>query len=392
MRRRDFVCFAARCVATCAAASLTPWAGLLPAPGLGPGEALAQAPPRELGWLGVKESPWFEALAGKAVRCGLCPRECELGPGERGYCRVRENRDGKLFTLVYGNPCALNVDPIEKKPFFHVLPGSASFSIATAGCNMDCKFCQNWEISQASPDDTPNYQLSPVAVAEMAQRYDCLSVASTYVEPTIFTEYMIDVGKEVQPKRMLNVMHSNGFIKAGPLDALCERLDAACVDLKGFTEEYYSSMTDGELAPVLAALRQLRRRGKHIELVTLLVPGRNDDMAVIRDMCAWVRDELGPDTPLHFSRFAPRYKLKSLPPTPLETLEKARETALAVGLRYVYLGNVPGSAGECTWCPRCNAELVSRVGYMTTVKALDLGKAACAQCGEHIPGLWTLPA
>jgi pyruvate formate lyase activating enzyme len=359
--------------------------------GIGPAvrRTLAAAPLVDKGRLGAMPSPYFTPLADKRVRCTLCPNGCEISAGERGACRVRENRDGRLVSLAYGNPCAVNIDPIEKKPFFHVLPGTMSFSIATAGCNFDCKFCQNWQISQARPDDTFNYDLPPDAVAAEAARAGCRSVASTYVEPTIFAEYMIDAGKAVRPAGMLNVMHSNGYIEEGPLGDLCKVLDAACIDLKGFSEAYYRDMTGGTLAPVLATLKRLKALGVHTEIVNLVVTGRNDDLDGIRSMCRWVRDELGPETPLHFTRFYPLYKLKSVEPTPVATLDRAREAGRAEGLRFVYVGNVPGHPGQHTDCPGCGARLIERVGFQSTVLALKDGK--CTACGREIPGIWKEP-
>jgi len=339
------------------------------------------------GLIGKKLSPYFIALPGGAIKCTLCPRECAVAEGKRGHCEVRENQGGKYFSLVYGNPCAVNVDPIEKKPFFHVLPATTSFSIATAGCNFDCKFCQNWEISQARPEETMNYDLPPADVVAQAERYGARSVASTYVEPTIFFEYMRDVGQIARERKLLNVIHSNGFINPGPLDDLCKVLDAACIDLKGFTEKYYREVAEGELAPVLASLQQLKKRKVHTELVTLLVPGKNDDVKTLRAMAEWIGKELGPETPLHFTRFYPKYKYKTLPPTPVETLERARATALEVGLQYVYLGNVGGHEAESTFCPRCKTKLIERMGYETTVLRLD--KGACTVCGLAIPGIWS---
>ncbi len=355
------------------------------APGL-----LAPARAAELvaqkGRLGAFPSPYFAAEPGGAVRCTLCPRGCHIDPGGRGHCEVRENRNGTLTSLVYANPCAVHVDPVEKKPFFHVLPGTRSLSLATAGCNLDCAFCQNWEISQARPEDTANYDLPPPAAVLLARQFACASLASTYVEPTIFMEYMLALGRECRAAGMLNVMHSNGYVREKPLSDLCAVLDAACIDLKGFSEDYYREVTGGELAPVLDSLKLLRSRGVHLELVTLLVPGRNDDPAELTALAAWVRDNLGPDTPLHLTRFYPAYKLKALAPTPVETMERARDTARAAGLSFVYLGNVPGHPAESTSCPHCGRELIRRIGYQSEVTGLKDGR--CAGCGRGIPGIW----
>ncbi len=338
------------------------------------------------GLIGARLSPYFTALPEGRVRCELCPRRCETSKGERGYCRVRENRDGKYYSLVYGNPCAVHVDPVEKKPLFHVLPSTTSFSIATAGCNFNCKFCQNWEISQASPEDTLNYEFSPEQVVERALQYRCASIASTYVEPTIFIEYMIEIGKQAKQKRILNVMHSNGYINQAPLDDLCEHLDAACIDLKGITEEYYRDMTEGTLGPVLATLKHLRRRSIHTEIVNLVVPGKNDGMDKIKALSRWVLEELGPEVPLHFSRFYPLYKLKSLEPTPVSTLEQAWNTACKEGLKFVYIGNLPGHPAENTLCPSCGQVVIERVGY--SIKKISLKDGKCTGCGRKIPGIW----
>ncbi|MBW1695786.1 MAG: AmmeMemoRadiSam system radical SAM enzyme [Deltaproteobacteria bacterium] len=374
--RREFL---SRCAMVCTGSTLL---------GLSAFWGSAGAVSLKRGLIGKKLSPYFTSLGNQIIRCDLCPRECEVAPGDRGYCEVRENMGGKYYSLVYGNPCAVHIDPIEKKPFYHVLPSSRSFSLATAGCNFDCKFCQNWEISQARPDDTYNYQLSPEQVVASALQYRCESIASTYVEPTIFAEYMIDIGRLIKQQPLLKVMHSNGFINEKPLDDLCEVLDAACIDLKGFTEEYYESITEGSLEPVLNTIKRLVAKGIHTELVTLLVPGKNDDMELIRAMCQWVRKELGEDVPIHFTRFYPRYKLKSIPPTPVSTLEKACSVALEEGLNYAYIGNVADHPAGHTYCPHCKKMLIRRIGYR--VKVLELNNGKCKNCGRPIAGIWNL--
>jgi len=289
------------------------------------------------GLIKTKRSPYFKKLNDKSIMCTLCPKQCVVAEGHRGYCEVRENRGGVYYSLVYGNPCAVHIDPIEKKPFFHVLPGSGVFSLATAGCNFDCKFCQNWEISQAKPEETFNYDLPPSQVVALTKEYNCSAIASTYVEPTIFYEYMYDIGRLTAKENILNTCHSNGYINPEPLKALCKYLDAACIDLKAFSEKFYREETEGNLAPVLETLKILKEQDVHIEIVNLVIPTKNDHMKMIKEMVEWIKETLGPHIPLHFTRFYPRYKLKNLPPTPVQTLERARDLALKAGLNLMAL-------------------------------------------------------
>ena len=339
------------------------------------------------GFIKTKLSPYFTSLDGGEVQCELCPHKCRVSKGKRGLCRVRENRDGHYYTLVYGNPCAVHLDPIEKKPFFHVLPATSSLSIATAGCNFQCKFCQNWEISQASPEDLYNIDFPPESLVQKAKEAKAQSIAYTYVEPTIFYEYMLDTAQLAKKAGLLNVYHSNGFINPAPLRNLCKVLDAADIDLKGFTDGFYQELCSGELAPVLNTLKILKQEKVHIEITNLMIPTKNDEMSVVKEMCLWIKKELGPDTPIHFSRFYPLYRLKNLPPTPVSTLEKARAAALSAGLEYVYIGNVPGHESESTFCPKCKKLLIQRTGYMVGEIHLKGGK--CGYCGKPIPGIWT---
>jgi pyruvate formate lyase activating enzyme len=339
------------------------------------------------GFIKTKLSSYFTPLGGGEVQCELCPQKCRVSKGKRGLCRVRENRDGNYYTLVYGNPCAVHLDPIEKKPFFHVLPSTSSFSIATAGCNFQCKFCQNWEISQASPEDLYNIDFPPESVVQKAKEAKAQSIAYTYVEPTIFYEYMLDTAQLAKKAGLLNVYHSNGFINPTPLRNLCKVLDAADIDLKGFTEGFYQELCSGELAPVLNTLKILKQEKVHVEITNLMIPTKNDDISVVKEMCLWIKKELGPETPIHFSRFYPLYRLKNLPPTPVSTLEKARTAALSAGLEYVYIGNVPGHESESTFCPKCKKLLIQRTGYMVGEIHLKGGK--CGYCGKPIPGIWT---
>jgi pyruvate formate lyase activating enzyme len=339
------------------------------------------------GLVKTKLSPYFISLEGGEIQCELCPHRCRVAKGKRGICGVRENRDGKYYSLVYGNPCAVHVDPIEKKPFFHVLPGTTSFSVATAGCNFHCKFCQNWEISQATPEEVYSQEFSPGRVVREAKAMGAHSIAYTYVEPTIFYEYMIDIGALAKKSGLLNVYHSNGFINPAPLKHLCKVLDAADIDLKGFTDNFYRELCSGALNPVLETLKTLKREKVHLEITNLVIPTKNDEMSIVKEMCLWIKKELGADTPIHFSRFYPLYKLKTLPPTPVSALDKARAVASSAGLEYVYVGNVPGHEGENTFCPRCKKVIIHRRGYMVGEINLKAGK--CRYCGKPIPGIWT---
>jgi len=338
------------------------------------------------GLIKTKLSPYFTSLDGGKIQCELCPRRCRVPKGKRGFCGVRENQEGKYYSLVYGNPCALHLDPIEKKPFFHVLPATTSFSLATAGCNFKCKFCQNWEISQASPEDVYSYEVTPEIIVKKAKEMGAHSVAYTYVEPMIFYEYMLDIAYLVRKAGLLNVTHSNGFINPDPLRNLCKVIDAANIDLKGFTETFYRELCAGEMAPVLETLKTLKKEKIHLEITNLMIPTKNDETLVVREMCLWVKKELGADTPIHFSRFYPLYKLSNLPPTPVSTLEKARAMAFSTGLEYVYIGNIPGHEGENTFCPKCKKMVIQRRGFMVGEMHLKGGK--CGYCGKPIPGIW----
>ncbi len=342
------------------------------------------------GLVNPRPAAFFTPLPGGLVRCDLCPHQCETVDGERGDCGVRENRQGKYVTLAYGNPCAVHIDPIEKKPLFHVLPGSDSYSIATAGCNLHCKFCQNWEISQVRPEETYNFDLSPAAIVQAARDTNCPTIAHTYVEPIIFYEYMEEIGRLSKPAGIINVCHSAGYINEKPLHALCEVLQAACVDLKAFTEDFYRQMVGASLAPVLAALKTLRRRGVYLEIVNLVIPQYNDNPRDLEKMCAWIKDELGELTPLHFSRFYPLYKMKNHYPTPVATLEQARQIALQAGLKYVYIGNVRENPAENTLCHHCGQLIIARLGYR--VMEIKMKEGTCGFCGTEIPGIWRQPS
>ncbi len=322
----------------------------------------------------------------KFVECTLCPKQCRMAPGQRGDCRVRYNDEGRMFSMVYGKVCAVHVDPVEKKPMFHFLPGSRAFSIATAGCNLHCLFCQNWEISQTNPEQINNRDLPPGQVVREAESSRCSSIAYTYSEPVIFYEYLEDTALLARQRGIRNIMVTAGFINREPLRRLCQVVDGANVDLKGFTEKYYREVCFGNLKTVLDTLVTMREEGVVVEVTNLVVPTLNDDMGQILRMCRWMVRELGEDVPLHFSRFYPMYKLKDLPPTPALTLERARETAQDAGLKYVYVGNVPGNPGEDTFCPSCGQLIIDRQGYRILSNHVVNGK--CGFCGEEIYGLF----
>jgi len=341
----------------------------------------------EKGFISKREAMFYKTLDGETIQCQLCPRRCTLSEGMRGFCRAREPHGGKHYSLVYGNPCAIHTDdPIEKKPLFHFLPQTITFSIATAGCNLRCKFCQNWEISQFPPEETVNYDLLPEEVVDFAIKYNRPTIAYTYSEPSVFYEYMYDTAVIAHKKGVKNMYHSNGYLNPEPLKELCKYLDGANIDLKGFTEKFYGEICGATLEPVLTTLKILKKEGVHLEITNLVVPPYNDDMEKIEEMCLWIRNNLGREVPLHFSRFYPLYKLKNLSPTPVETLEKAREVALKVGLEYVYIGNVPGHPGENTYCPKDGKLLIERRGYEILKNNVVGGK--CKFCGKPIPGVW----
>ncbi len=333
-----------------------------------------------------REASFYQKLPDRMVQCRLCPRECVVPDGQRGFCRVRENRGGKYYTLVHSRAVAAHIDPIEKKPFFHFLPGTVAFSIATGGCNVNCKFCQNWEISQARPEQLQPIYLPPDTLADAAHGRNCASLAYTYSEPTVFWEYIMDAAEAGHRQGVRSVVVSNGFMQQEPLRRLCERVDAIKIDLKSFSEKYYREIVRGELKPVLDTLVTVRKRARWMEIVYLVVPTLNDSDDEFHGVSRWIKANLGADVPIHFTRFYPLYLLKNLPPTPVQTLDRAKAIADSEGLEYVYTGNVPGSPGENTYCPRCRRLLVERAGF--TIARMDIAKGKCKHCAHPIPGIW----
>lgn len=334
----------------------------------------------------LKEAKYYLKIEGQKVWCKLCFRKCIIAEGKRGFCRVRENRGGKLYSLVYGKPAGLQIDPIELEPMYHMLPGHRNLCVFTASCNFRCKHCHNWHISQRGPEELGAKDYSPREVVEEAIRRKCKSISHSINEPTVFYEYMYDIAKEARERGLLNLFHTNGSISPEPLRQLLKYMDGVTVDLKGFTEEFYRETLSAELKPVLRTLKIIKGEGVHLEIVNLIIPTLNDDMKDIRRMCEWIKENLGEDVPLHFTRFSPTYKLTHLPRTPIKTLEAARKIAQEVGLKYVYIGNVPGHEGNNTYCPKCKKKLIHRIHFTTMSNNIEDGK--CKFCKYEIPGIW----
>lgn len=332
------------------------------------------------------EALYWKAYDDKHIQCQLCPRRCILANNQKGFCSARKNIQGKLYSLTYGQPVALHVDPIEKKPLFHVYPGTKSFSLATAGCNLRCKFCQNWEISQLDAEKVSTTNISAQELIRQAKASGSKTIAFTYTEPTIFYEYMLDIAKLAKQEGIACVMHSSGFINEQPLRELAKYLTAANIDLKGFNQKFYAEYCEGNLETVLTSLKTLKQEGVWVEITNLLIPGANDKPEDIEKLCDWVIENLGKDTPVHFSRFFPMYKLTNLSPTPVSSLERAEKIAKKKGLYFVYLGNLPISLGENTYCPFCAKPLVKRIGYTVLENKIQAGK--CPHCGATVPGIW----
>ncbi len=353
---------------------------------LAAGPAPARGQLAEKGLIRRRRSPWFSDLGGGALRCELCPRHCRLAPGQRGPCRVRENRGGRGYTLVHGNPALVQIDPVERKPFFHVLPGSRALSVSTAGCNIACKFCEVWDMALVRPEEVHAYDLPADEIVAQAREARVQSVSYAFGEPVVFFEYMLETAERAREAGLRNLLHTNGIIARPPLDALIPRLDAVNVDLKGFDPAFYREVCGGELEPVLATLRRLREAEVHVEVTHVVIPTLNDRADLQRRMFEWIRRELGPDTPLHLARFYPLYQLANLPPTPVALLDRARAAALEAGLRHVYVAKVPGHEGENTFCPGCGEKVIARLGFV--VEEVRLRDGACPTCGRAIPGRW----
>jgi len=338
----------------------------------------------------IHEAMFYDKLEGGMVRCRLCPWNCTLSKGQVGRCRTRKNIDGKLYTLIYGLVSSTAIDPIEKKPLFHFYPGAPIFSISSVGCNFRCPWCQNWEISQASPDNFVGSYMSPERVVELMKHYEVPFLAFTYNEPLIWFEYIYETAKMAKRENFYTVAVTNGHINIEPLSKLMPYLDAANIDVKAFNPETYLKIIGGKLDGVLQAIIEMKRKGVHVETTYLVIPDLNDSEDEFKKMVKWHLDNLGPETPLHISRFFPMYKYSDRSPTPIETIEKLWNIAREEGLYYVYVGNIPWHGGENTYCPHCGKLVIRRIGFDVIEWNLD-EENRCKYCGEkvHIVGrLW----
>jgi len=334
-----------------------------------------------------REAMFYERVNGQDVHCLLCPRECFIDDGERGFCRNRENREGKLYTVVHGKPCAVNIGPIEKAPLYHFVPGHFRLCVTCASCNLRCKYCHNWLLSQRSLEELDHYPHTPGEIVQEAKNRGLQSISFTYTEPTVYYEYLYDISVIAKGMGMRTSIVSNGYINREPLLKLLPVLSAVKIDLKGFSDKFYEEVSSATLGPVLKSLITVRKEGVWLEIVNLVVPTLNDDTKMIEGMCRWIKENLGLDTPLHFTRFFPNYKLTHLPATPISTLEGAYEIAKRNGLRYVYIGNVPGHMYNSTFCPSCNRRIIHRTHF--DILEMNIVNGKCGFCNFPIEGIWT---
>jgi pyruvate formate lyase activating enzyme len=336
----------------------------------------------------MKEAMLYNPLEDGKVQCILCNHRCIISSSKRGLCGVRENREGKLYTLVYGRAISLNVDPIEKKPIFHLFPGSTSFSIATVGCNFRCLQCQNHEISQMPRGEDGRIEgseVSPSKIVSLTKQYQCQSISYTYTEPTIYFEYAFEIARQAHQGGIKNIFVTNGYMTEEALKTIQPYLDAANVDLKSFKEEFYKEVCGAKLKPVLENLKQMRQMGIWVEITTLIIPTLNDSDQEFEEIAQFIVS-LGREVPWHISAFYPTYKMMNLPRTPASALHRARKIGINAGLRYVYCGNIPGEEGEDTFCPQCGRRVIERVGFQ--VSKNDVVNGACRHCHEKIDGVW----
>lgn len=331
---------------------------------------------------------FYQKLGNNIVQCQICFRECEMSDGQRSFCLNRQNRGGKLYNIVHSRPSAVHVDPIEKEPALHMLPSTDILCFGTAGCNFKCKFCQNWHLSQRPIEEMGYvFELTPEAAVDSAIKRNIPTLSFTYNEPTSFYEYVYDTAKIAKQKGLKVLWHSNGSMNPGPLRELLKYTDSATIDLKGFTQKFYQDISSAALEPILRTLKIIRKEGKWLEIVNLQIPTLNDNPKDVEKMCYWIKDNLGKETPLHFSRFSPTYKLANLPRTPIETLERSYQIAKKCGLDYVTIGNVPGHKYNSTFCPNCNKNIIHRRHF--TVLENNVVDGRCKFCNFLIPGIWS---
>lgn len=377
--RRDFLSLCARgCLAL----------GLAPLGLCGPARLLPQVAAGKVGNVSNVPARYFKPLEAKEIKCLLCPRHCQIRPGERGLCGVRENVDGIYVTKVYGKPTAIKGDPMEKGPFFHFLAGTNTLALGTAGCNLTCLYCQSWQFAQRRPEQTDNESLPPDDVVAQVQKYGIPSITFTYSEPVVAIEYVLDTARAARAAGIKTLIHTAAACNEQPMRELCSAVDAVNIDLKGFSDKFYQDVVGSLRGVVLENVKLAAASDAWLELTALIVPGYNDDQASFRSMCEWVLESVGPDVPLHVSRFFPEYRLRNVPATPIDTLKELRKIAFNVGLHYVYLGNMGGDPSESTYCPKCGIKVVKRVGYEVSNEALDLRTYKCTKCGLKIPGYW----
>lgn len=332
---------------------------------------------------------YFKALGNNEIKCLLCPRHCQIGPGERGLCGVRENVDGVYVTKVYGKPAAIKSDPMEKGPFFHFLAGTKTLALGTAGCNLTCLYCQSWQFALHRPEQTDNEDLPPDDLVAQVKKYRIPSITFTYSEPMVAVEYVIDTAKKARAAGIKTCIHTAGSCNEQPLRDVCSVVDAVNIDVKGFTTQFYDEICGGWRDKVYESIATVLDTGTWLELTNLVVPGYNDNPTIFRQMCDWIVKYLGPDIPFHVSRYFPAYRLRNVPATSAETLKSLRKIAFEAGMHYVYLGNMAGDPGESTYCPKCGIKVIQRIGYEVTNTGLDLRTHKCTKCGLKIPGQWT---
>lgn len=329
---------------------------------------------------------YYTSLDRRRVVCNLCYRRCIISEGRRGFCRVRENKNGVLYSLVYGRPAGLQIDPIEMEPMYHMHPGHQNLCVYTASCNFRCKHCHNWHISQRGPEEITPQNITPYEVVKTAKRQGCKSISHSINEPAVFFEYMFDIVKLAKKEGLLTLFHTNGYLNPQPLRDILKHIDGVTVDLKAFNDQFYREISSARLHPVLNTLKIIMEENVHMEIVNLVIPTLNDDTEDLKNMCEWISKKLGDGIPLHFNRFTPTYKMTNLPSTPARTLEKAAGIARESGLKYVYIGNVPGHNFYSTYCPKCGKRLIHRTHY--SVLSNELKNGSCRSCGYEVSGIW----